>query len=309
MKRGPRVAGFLPGICLLLLTPVCRAWFAIPPGAGVTTVLDTQDNQFSWYAGPADQQEWLENRGADAAIRIKGWQDVSGLKFDLSAYRGQAVVAAELHMARANADLVTALAAATINTDWQEGNACWRYRALPNTEWAFSHSDFSVATFGNYGSLAGYGFGDGDGDTNDLDSFRTYTNGGCTWIAMILDPALVQALILDQYGLAVTDPRLHLPLGPNPTIYTHEHNSAVQPRLYVRFAPGTNTAAPAPVGGLAAAAGDENGEVVLSFTAPADPDDGKAFGYNVRYATRGNFAGATNLARWRIPRPSAPGAG
>ena len=48
--------------------------------------------------------------------------------------------------------------------------------------------------------------------------------------------------------------------------------------------------------------------MVLTFTATSDPDDAKAFGYNVRYSTGTDFAGATNIDRWRIPRPKAPGA-
>jgi hypothetical protein len=295
------------GLSALFLAQAACGWFAVPPGAGVTTVLDSQDNQFCWYAGPADQQEWLINKGADTSIRIKGWQDVSGLKFDLSAYRGRKVVAAELHLARANTDLVTSLVAATINADWQQNTACWRYRALPSTEWAFSNSDFSVASFGNYGSLVCYGLGDGDGSTNDLDTFRVYNYNGYSWVAMILDPALIQALMLDQYGLVVTDARWHTSYGGNPTVYAREQGATTQPRLYVQFATNTDLTAPAPVGGLAANGGEENGSAVLSFTAPSDPEDGKAFGYNVRYTTGTVFATATGLARWRIPRPCAPG--
>ena len=66
--------------------------------------------------------------------------------------------------------------AATINADWNEGggtggeaavgDCCWRWRRRPadpnnpgaGAEWAFSHSDFSVASFGNYGSLVSYGY-------------------------------------------------------------------------------------------------------------------------------------------------------
>lgn len=285
---------------LLALAPAGYGWFAIPPGPGVTTVLDRQDTQFSWYAGPADQSEWLLNKGGSTAIRLKGWQDVSGFTFDLSTYRGQRVVAAELHLARANGDRVTSLVASTINTDWEQSRACWRFRALPDTPWTFDHSDFSSAAFGNFGSLVSYGF-------SDSDTFRTYTNSGFTWVAMALDPALVQALMLDHYGLAVTDARLHLTFGGNPTVYTREQNATVQPRLLVQFAASSDTTAPAPVGGLVAAAGDACGSVVLGFTAPADPEDGAAFGYQVRHGPGADYAAATPVARWRIPRPGAPG--
>ena len=291
----------LAAFCLLREATTSAAWFEVPPGAGISNVLDSADNQFSWYAGPADQQEWLINNGSRTTSRIKGWQDVTGLKFDLAAFRGRRVAAAELHLCRANTDRVTSLVAATINTDWPEGSACWRFRALPGTEWTFDHSEFSAASFGNYGSLVCFGF-------PSANTFRSYTNGGNTWIAMILDPAVVQALILDQYGLMVTDPRLHLQISGNPAVYTRNQNSSVQPRLFIQFAPNTNSAPPEPVGALAAEAGAEDGSVVLRFTAPSDPDDGRAFGYNVRYATNDVFDTATVVERWRIPRPRAPGA-
>lgn len=289
----------LSGLWLLLAVATTNAWFSLPPGAGITTVLDSADNQFCFYAGPGDQQEWLLNKGGNSAIRIKGNQDVTGLKFNLSAYRGQRVVAAELHLARANTDLVTSLAAATINTDWAESSACWRYRSTSN-EWTYTHSDFTTATFGNYGSLACFGF-------SNAATFRVYTTNSQTWIALALAPAVVNALILDQYGLAVTDPRLHSALGGNPTVYTREQNSTLQPRLYIQFATNTDFTAPAQVGGLAAVPAGEDGSVELQFTAPSDPDNAKAFGYHVRYSTGTVFATATDAERWRIPRPGVPG--
>ena len=290
----------LSGLWLMQAVATANAWFSLPPGAGITTVLDSADNQFCWYAGPGDQQEWLINKGANSAIRIKGNQDVTGLKFNLSAYRGQRVVAAELHLARANTDLVTSLAAATINTDWAENSACWRYRSTSN-EWTYTNSDFTTATFGNYGSLTCFGF-------SNAATFRVYTTNSYTWIALALDPAVVNALILDQYGLAVTDPRLHSAFAGNPTVYTREQNSTLQPRLYIQFATNTDFTAPAQVGGLAAVPAGEDGSVELQFTAPSDPDDAKAFGYNVRYSTGDVFATATDAERWRIPRPVVPGA-
>lgn len=295
------VCACLAAWCMLLAAAAAPAWMAVPPGAGITVVTDSQDNQFCWYGGPADQSEWLLNKGGNAAIRIKGWQDVSALKFTLTAYRGQRVVAAELHLARANTDPVSALVAATINTDWQQGSACWRYRdAATRAEWAFDHSDFSAASFGNNGSLVCYGFASNN-------TFRCYTNGTTTWIALALDPALVYAQILDQYGLVVTDPRWHTSVGGNPTIYTREQNSSVQPRLHIQFAAGTDATPPGAAGGLAAAPGDEDGSVVLRFTAPSDTGDGQAFGYDIRYGMDGGLAGATRAARWRIPRPRPVG--
>ena len=104
----------------------------------------------------------------------------------------------------------------------------------------------------------------------------------------MIDPSLVQAMILDQPGgLAITDSRFHS--GGNPTVYTKDQNATVQPRLFVQFAPSTDTTPPTAVGSLAAAPGMDNGTVELSFTAPSDVDDAKAFGYTVRYSTAGRL--------------------
>ena len=181
----------------------------------VVEVLDNEDTQFYYYAGPSQQSEWELSGGARSQTRIKGNQDLTALKFDLSTYLGKTVVAAELHLARSDTNPVFSLAASTFNTDWSEGagNAertvgapCYRWRVTPasssiftlDNEWTFSHSDVSTAALGNFGSLTCFGF-------NASDTFKTYTVGTQTWIAMKLDPAVVQSLMVDQYGLMVTD--------------------------------------------------------------------------------------------------------
>ena len=299
-KRSTWLTAALGSLSLLFLPQASFGWFTVPPPAGVQVLLDTQDAQLSSYANPSNQSEWLLNNGGGSSMRIKGTENPSLLKFDLSAYRGQQVLAAELHLARSNTDAVSALVASTVNTDWSEGTVCYRYRALPGTEWAYSHSDATCATFGNFGTFVSFGCSAGN-------TFRTYSYNGYTWIALVIDPSLVQAMILDQPGgLAITDSRFHS--GGNPTVYTKDQNATVQPRLFVQFAPSTDTTPPTAVGSLAAAPGMDNGTVELSFTAPSDVDDAKAFGYTVRYSTAGDFSTATDVARWRIPRPKAPGA-
>jgi hypothetical protein len=290
-------------LAVLCLPSATLAWFTVPPPPEVTTILDTADAQLSSYASPGSQDEWLNNYGGNASIRIKGAECPSLFKWALTSYKGQQVVAAELHLARSNTDIVSALVASTVNTDWTESLVCYRYKALASTEWTYSHSDATTATFGNFGTLTCFGF-------SASDTFKSYSYNGYTWIAMKLDPDLVYAMILDNPGgLAVTDARFHsAATGGNPTVYTLNQNSTVQPRLFVQFAAGTDTTPPTAVGSLTAAAGQENGSVTLSFTAPSDPDDAKAFGYNVRYSTGTNFATATDVARWRIPRPRVPGA-
>ncbi len=295
---------------LVLMVVFCAtiqgAWFTVPPPAGVTTVLDSQDAQFSSYSSPSpsNQEEWLNNYGSNSSIRIKGEECPSLFQFTLSSYKGQQVVAAELHLARSNVDIVSALAASTVNTSWTEAQASYRYKSNSGSvEWTYPHSDLTTATFGNFGTLTSWGF-------SASNTLRTYSYNGYTWVAMVIDPSLIQAMILDQPGgLAVTDARYHKgAIGGNPTVYSKELNTTAQPRLFIQFAPSTDTTAPVAVGSLAAVPGMDNGTVELSFTAPSDPDDAKAFGYTVRYSTSSNFSAATSVDRWRIPRPKAPGA-
>ncbi len=181
---------------------------------------------------------------------------------------------------------------------------CYRYKS-GTSEWAYSHSDATCATFGNFGTLTCFGF-------SASDTFKSYSYNGYTWIAMKVDPDLIYAMILDNPGgLAVTDARYHSGgTGGNPTVNTKEAGSTPQPRLFIQFAAGTDTTAPTAVGSLAAAAWQENGSVEVSFTAPSDPDDtgNKAFGYTVKYSTGTDFNAATAVDRWRIPRPGVPGA-
>ncbi len=311
-----------PATLLAILLPLCllghRAGAWLDPAApDVVTVLDAEDNQFSFYSGPGGQAEWLINNGVASRTRLKGWQDVTALKFDLDSYRGLTVEEAELHLARSNADPVYALVASTINADWNEGTGwggtasvgetCWRWRRrpadpanpAPDDEWTFSHSDFSTAAFGNYGSLVSFAY-------EPEGNFGSYNPGGQQWIRMKLDSDFIHALILDQHGLAVTDSRGHN-LSYNPTVYTKEQNDTVRPRLLLKFSTETDVTPPGAVGSLSAEAGDENGAVVLRFTAPSDPQRPKALGYTTRYSTGGDFNSADDLPRWRIPRPALPG--
>ncbi len=295
MFRGNRAA--LPVVALLLaLSSRGFAWLD-PTQPDVITVPDSQDNRFAYGTGPLDSA-WNGNYGAATTSLLHGWFDQTGLKFNLSAYRGQVVEQAELHLAKASSDPNFSLVAATINTDWSESAACWRYRT-GTTDWTFPYSDFSTA-FGNYGSLVCYAYlSDG--------TMGTYTSGSQAWVRARLDPALVQALILDQYGLVVTDARVCYNNNYSCAVYTKEQGSSVQPKLYIKFATATDTTPPGPVASLTAQAGPENGQAILRFLAPTDPQAAKAFGYTVRYSTVNNFATATDVARWRIPRPALPG--
>ncbi|MCP4687932.1 MAG: hypothetical protein GY859_07765, partial [Desulfobacterales bacterium] len=272
-------------------------------------LLNTEDNQFAFYDGPGGQSEWLRNNGNRTSIRLKGYDDPSAMKWDLSAYAGEEIEEAELHLCLTSGSIINALVASTINSDWIEGTKtgaeagsgepCWRWRSFPDGEWAYIGSDFSTASFGNFGTLVDFGY-------KHDDTFQQYTNADGDWVAMKLDPSIIHAMILDNFGLVVTDPRFGSDNG-NPSVYSSEYNASVQPRLYIKSVTSTDTNAPGDVTNLTATPGDWNGEVALGFNAPNDPDDGKAFGYDVRHATHGDFSTATRVDRWRIPRPGETG--
>lgn len=281
----------------------------------VKTVLCVEDNQFSWYSGPGGQEEWLLNFGAADRTRLKGHQDITALKFDLKEYIGWTVLDAELHVAKADSTPIFALVASTINADWSEGSgwganakigeSCWRWRKKPadpndpppDSEWAFSHSDFSAAAFGNFGSLVAYGY-------KASDTFESYSIGGQTWLRMKLPPRLVYALMLDQYGLAVTDPRGYT--FTNPRILTKDHNRTLAPRLLFRFSPIRDSQPPGSVSSVQVENGELDGQAVLSFTPPTQQDSDLPLGYIARFSTVNDFESAQNIDRWRIPRPVAP---
>ncbi|WP_163337328.1 fibronectin type III domain-containing protein [Desulfopila sp. IMCC35008] len=276
---------------------------------GVDEVLAIRDNQFAFYNGPSGQSEWLYNNGAKSVIRIKGYDDPLALGWDLTSYAGRVVEEAELHLCLYGGSIVNSLVVSTINSEWEEGgqqnsaaatgDSCWRWKSYPDVEWSYPGSDFSTVTFGNFGTLVDFGY-------KQSDRFRKYEKDGETWVAMKLDPAIVYAMILDNPGLVVTDPRFGFDNG-NPAIYSSEAATSRRPRLLMRSLAATDSTPPEDVGGVAAEPGEWTGEMVVSFTAPSNPDGSRVFGYNVRYGTDGDFTAATEVERWRIPRPGQPG--
>ena len=91
MERNFRCVVLTVATVLLSFPLAALAWLD-PTQPDVVTVLDSEDNRFS-----AISSEIEYSYGATSSSRIKGNQDLMGLKFDLSAYRGRMVEQAELH--------------------------------------------------------------------------------------------------------------------------------------------------------------------------------------------------------------------
>ena len=304
----------------LTVAPASMA-FLDPTDPNVQKFTATEDDGFSRVGG-----ETLVNRGKAGSVRCKSSQEMVIMKFDLSSLAGKTITEAELHVCASSSSLLYAGDVSTICVPWTEGNTagsftngavgepCWAWRRIPadvsnpspDDYWTVPGSEFSYASYGNNGSISSYGY-PADG------GFTTYTastpGGTKTFYRLRLDPDIVHALVLDQYGLTFNDTRGYL--LQNNTVYLRDQwGGAAGPWLYVKGAV-TDTTPPGALAGLTAEAA-WNGEVLLSWTAPTDSGPkGKAFGYDVRYSTgaidAGNFAAATQAPRWRIPRLENPG--
>jgi len=306
----------------LLICSGIRADFLDPNDPDVQVFTAIEDDGFSRISG-----ETLVNRGKTGSIRCKTNQEMVIMKFDLSSLAGWTITDAELHVCASSASELYAADIATIAVPWTEGSTsggfnngspgdpCWDWRRIPvdmnnpapDDYWTVPGSNFTYATYGNSGSLVSFAHPADGGFTK----YTASTPGGeKTFYRIKLDPDIVHALILDQYGLTLSDTRGYL--YQNNTVYTHDQwGGAAGPWLYVKGGI-TDTTPPGPVTGFTAEPGDWTGEVLLSWVAPTDSGPkGKAFGYDIRYAgspiTEGNFADATPVPRWQIPRPIKPG--
>ncbi|HUW85054.1 MAG TPA: thrombospondin type 3 repeat-containing protein [Phycisphaerae bacterium] len=312
-------------LAALLLGPViARAAFLDPNNPNVLTFTAAEDDGFSH----AVEEETLVNRGKSGSVRCKSSQEMVIMKFDLSSLAGWTISEAELHVGASSASLLYAADVCTINVPWQEGETsggfnngspgdpCWDWRHIPedmdNPEpddwWTYPGSDFTSGTYGNNGSLASYAHPRDEG-------FTTYTRqtpgGDTTFYRIKLDPDVVHALIIgDQYGLTLSDTRGYR--LQNNTVYLRDQwGGAAGPWLYLKGG-ATDTTPPENISNFVATPGEWNGQAMLSWTAPSNfSSTGRAFGYDVRISAspidEANFASATQVDRWRIPRPMTPG--
>ena len=312
--------------CLALLASIATPAFGFldPNDPNVLTFTATKDAGFSSVSS-----EQLFNRGKAGSIRCKSSQEMVIMDFDLSSLAGWTITDAELHVCSSSSSELYAADLCTINVPWEEGNqtsawtdadvgeCCWRWRQRPADEnnpasedwWTYPGSDFTSATYGNNGSLASYAHPADQGFTK----YTASTPGGDkTFYRIAVDPDVIHGLLLDQYGLTLSDTRGYR--LQNNTVYTRDQWGSpgpVAPKLYL-VGGITDSTPPDALAGLTAEAGEWNGQVVLSWAAPGDGGpSGRAFGYDVRYSgsaiTEGNFDSATLVDRWRIPRPLSSG--
>ena len=317
----PRIA--TAAVLLAVAVTASPAWADLDPNApDVLVFTATEDDGFSRVSS-----EVLLNRGKAGSIRCKTSQEMVIMKFDLSSLAGWTITEAELLVCASSAAELYAADLCTIVVPWTEGNntsawaeaevgdPCWDWRhrpadlgnPAPEDYWTGPDSNFTHASYGNYGSLVSYAYPADGGFTKYIGS----TSGGDkTFYRIKVDPDVIHGLIVDQYGMTLSDTRGYI--MQNNTVYTRDQwGGAVGPLLYLKGAV-TDTTPPGPVGPLTAELGDWNGEVLLTWTAPNDGGPtGEAFGYDVRYSLApindGTFESADAAPRWHIPRPEAAG--
>jgi len=308
----------------LLFGPViAKAAFLDPNDPNVLKFTATKDAGFSNHS-----TELYLNRGKAGSIRCKSSQEMVIMGFDLSSLAGWTISEAELHVCSSSPTELYAADLCTINVPWQEGDqtsawtdadvgeCCWKWRQRPADEnnpapddwWTYPGSDFTSASYGNNGSLSSYAHPRDEGFTKYTASTPV---GDKTFYRIRLDPDVVHALITgDQYGLTLSDTRGYR--LQNNQVYTRDQwGGAAGPWLYLKGG-ATDTTSPEDISNFVATPGEWNGEAMLSWTAPSNfSATGRAFGYDVRFSAspidQANFASATQVDRWRIPRPITAG--
>lgn len=217
---------------------------ASPLGAAIVELPVVMDNSIVMVA-----DEWNDNAGGAARIRIKGNQHIVALAFDTAPLRGRRVRQATL-VCHQGAETISGVTISTIAVPWQE------------------HT--STALTAGQGDLVGWGYAGGlfpavcGGNAFTLvqQSPGMLRDGRYHWD---VPPDLVHALAIGiAHGLAIHEHDADY--GRNPTIFSREQ-SGKQPVLIVDVADGPPEPADPAVAPRCVASGGS--AAVLELTAPA----------------------------------------
>ncbi|MEM7541493.1 MAG: hypothetical protein AAF384_07875 [Pseudomonadota bacterium] len=235
------------------------------------------------------------NFGGDQRVRIKGIEHFWLGKVDARALRGYAVERADLFFTRAGTPLGT-FVDASVSVDWQEGPA-----AIENGDrgvsflsprgdaraWSAAAGDFLSVTFGEGGSIRA------------PRSKRTVP-AGLGRYRLTLNADVVQAQILDSFGIAIADAQGQV-LG-NKDVWAREvFIPWFRPVLVVHARPEQSAPPSAPSFTTSSDPLDSN-RIWIEVVAPRDDGaDGRAFGYAITVGD--DF----QVPRWQLPRPGAAG--
>jgi hypothetical protein len=263
----------------------------LPAGAETVKCPATRDVWLSAYQGERDF-----NMGAARTIKLKMYQEMGIVDFDVSGLVGKRIAEAWLYVRGSGttlwgkkrcSEVIRYLSAFTVSHDWVEGKsaryakdtaghgATWNESSLGKADWGFAGATAGDVAFGNGNTLRS------DGIVEKLAD---------DWLRLKIDPRLVQALVCRvSYGLMLQEGNGHPKI--NATISTREGGS---PAYLLVLTGGADSRPPAAVTGLTVAAAPkfataEAGALAVRLTVPAD-----AFTYNVKVQGR-------PVERWQIP--------
>lgn len=259
-------------------------------------------------------REMQQNSGTAEKIKIKGRENQLLMKFDLAGIPKDAVIrSAALRVKVTDPKFqLNQVAVSSVSIDWTEGagqsvdgegeggtqGACFSWPTTQTSVWAQPGSTICDVTWGNGGSVEGYGFAKREEDN---------------WLTIPVDPRVVAAMRADSYGLIVQDESGWW-TGPksNVFVYSKEKKGAT-PTLTVEWADADKTA-PSAIKDIKVSTDNlDDGQVVLEFTCTGEKGDTNAvLGYEIRCLagakiTAENWAAAKVAPRWQTPRPLAPG--
>jgi hypothetical protein len=239
-------------------------------------------------------RERLYNVGAGRQLKLKSYQEMSIVRFDVSGLRGRRIVGGRLYLKEASEkNALRKIGLSTVAADWVEGSgksytvdkaghgASFLWASHDRARWAWPGSDLSDVTMGN-------------GHTLQHHTERVRTQDG--WFYVEVPGYLIQALVAGASdGLLVMDDSGQT--AANNYVFSR-HVEGAEPYLLVRVGGAEAQAPRAPRLALHSAPGRatiSTGAAELSVLVRRD-----AFAYDVRLNGR-------PVERWRIP--FAPGVG
>ena len=116
MERGMKFIVPVVALATVLSFPLTGLAWLDPAQPDVVTVLDSEDDGL-----PPSAAKPSRTTAATPAAASRDTRTLMFMKFDLSAYRGQTVEAAELHLCRSIADTRHKPGCLNDGSDWHEG--------------------------------------------------------------------------------------------------------------------------------------------------------------------------------------------
>ncbi|MFM7038989.1 MAG: hypothetical protein ACKO2L_14845 [Planctomycetaceae bacterium] len=234
---------------LALLTALC---LTLPANAQQTLTLPAiADNSIVMV-----ENEWADNAGDKARLRIKGNQHIVILAFDTAQLRGRQVRSAKLVCDKASDQVIAAATISTIAVPWNENNSSGLDAGIGAGGWGAAGIRFPAVSGGNAHTL----------------THSTLTQLQSERYEWDVAPDLIHALATGTAsGLAIHEHDADY--SRNPSIFSREQ-SGKGPRLVLQLSP-ENDATPAPPQNLRLQPGP-GGIPELLFKAPAS-----GFAYDV----------------------------